>query len=228
MKDLHGQAILDYYFGDSSATLILHNSYGEPEEMPVEVFFREEQDLTTLEHLALIECKGMVLDLGAGAGAHSRILYERGFEVWSLENSRGCEEVLRKSGPEQVIFQDYQSHQAKYDTILVLMNGLGLAGTLEGVPGFLKKCMSMLNPGGQILIDSSDISYLYEDGTTRPDGYFGEVRYRYEYKDQLGDWFDWVYVDKQTLSGIMDQLGFKLEILMTDENDQYLACITGP
>ncbi len=225
MKDLHGQAILDYYNGDEDATLILHNSYGEPEEMPVAVFFRDELEFTTLEHLGLIECQGEVLDLGAGAGAHSLVLQERGFEVHALENSRGCLEVLKKSGVKNCLLEDYKDHQAKYDTVLVLMNGLGLASQLDGVPGFLKKCMSLLNPDGQLLIDSSDISYLYADGLKKPAGYYGEVSYQYEYKGQKGDWFDWVYVDQNKLAGICSELLLELEILITDENDQYLARI---
>jgi predicted O-methyltransferase YrrM len=225
LNDLHGQAILDFYKGNHESTLLLHNSYGEPEEMPVEVFFREEEDFSTLEHLALIECKGKVLDLGAGAGAHALVLQARGFDVTAIENSSGCAEVMEQSGVEKVVLQDFQKHRAKYDTILVLMNGLGLAGKLKLVPDFLTKCMTLLNPDGQILIDSSDISYLYEDGLDKPSGYYGEVRYSYEYKDQKGEWFDWVYVDQETLKTKVAEAGLTLEILHTDENDQYLARI---
>ncbi len=225
MSDLHGEAIMDYYKGDEEATLLLHNSFGEPDEMSVEVFFREEQDFSTIEHLALIESKGKILDLGAGAGAHALVLQARGFDVVALENSQGCIEVMKSSGVDQVVLQDYKKHTDKYDTILVLMNGLGLAGRLSNVSEFLQKCHDLLNPAGQIFVDSSDISYLYEDGTPRPSGYFGEVRYRYEYKNKMGDWFDWVYVDQDTLQGIVSNLGFELEIMMTDENDQYLARI---
>ena len=226
MKDLHGKAILDYYKGNDEATLILHNSYGDPDEMPVEVFFREEEDFTTLEHLALIESKGRVLDLGAGAGAHSLVLQSRGFEVFALENSPGCVDVMRRSGVRNVLFEDFRKHQGQYDTVLILMNGLGLAGTLGQVEVFLQTCEKLLSLGGQILVDSSDISYLYEDGTPKPAGYYGEVRYRYEFQETKGDWFDWLYVDQQTLAEKVAAVGMELEILMTDENDQYLACIT--
>ena len=226
MKDLHGKAILDYYKGNDEATLILHNSYGDPDEMPVEVFFREEEDLTTLEHLALIESKGRVLDLGAGAGAHALVLQSRGFEVFALENSPGCVDVMRRSGVRNVLFEDFRKHQGQYDTVLILMNGMGLAGTLAQVEGFLQTCAKLLSPGGQILVDSSDISYLYEDGTPKPKGYFGEVRYRYEFQETQGEWFDWLYVDQRMLAEKVSAVGMELEILMTDENDQYLACIT--
>lgn len=223
-KDIHGRAILDFFLGNQDINLIIHTSYGEPEEMPVEVFFRDELDFTTLEHLALMECRGKILDLGAGAGAHSLSLQEKGFEVVALENSPRCIEVMKQLGVQQCIFDDYENHHESYDTVLVLMNGLGLAGKLNQVGSFIRKCMSIVKPGGQLLVDSSNISYLYSD-ISKPKGYFGEVSYQYEYKNEKGDWFDWVYVDQEKLKSITDELGYTLEILITDENSQYLARI---
>lgn len=226
MKDLHGKAILSYYKGDTTSSLTIYNNYDEPEEMPVEVFFRDEMDFSVLENLALIECKGKVLDLGAGAGALSLTLQARGVDVTALENSPGCIEVLQKSGIKNCLLADYQNHHGTYDTILSMMNGIGLAGTLDKVPAFLRKCMSLLNEGGQLLIDSSDISYLYEEGVPKPKGYFGEVQYQYAFKNEKDLWFDWVYVDQNTLKQICNSMELKMEILHTDEMDQYLCSIS--
>jgi cyclopropane fatty-acyl-phospholipid synthase-like methyltransferase len=222
LKDLHGQAILDFYKGENHS-LLLHNSYGDPEEMPVEVFFRDDLDFTVIEHLALVECEGRILDVGAGAGAHALVLQERERDVVALENSPGCLEVLKKSGITQVVASDFFAHQQKYDTLLLLMNGLGLAGTVTRVPAFLAHCKSLLNPSGQILVDSSDIAYLYEEDVRMPSGYYGEIKYRYEYKEKLGDWFDWLYLDEKTLKELAKQQGLSCEIMTKDENDQYLA-----
>lgn len=194
--------------------------------MPVEVFFRDQLDFSTLEHLAIMECHGKVLDVGAGAGAHALVLQDLGFDTYAMENSPGCVEVMKQSGVTNVLFEDYRNHREKYDTLLIMMNGLGLAGTLDRLPAFLRKCMSLLNPGGQILFDSSDIAYLYEDGLPRPKDYYGEVRFRYEYKGEMGDWFDWLYIDQNTLQDVVNREGYQLEILTTDENDQYLGKIT--
>ena len=163
MKDIHGKAIFDFYKSKEAKDLILHNSYGEPEEMPVEVFFRDHLDFTTLEHLALIECSGKILDLGAGAGAHALVLQDWGKEVIALDYSPGCCQVMRQSGVSNVVEEHYQKHQEKYDTVLMLMNGIGVVGDLTGFSAFLKWTKKVLNQGGQVLLDSSDISYLYED-----------------------------------------------------------------
>ena len=226
MKDIHGQAILDFLEGERSAPLIIHNNYDTPEEMNVEVFFRDELDFTVIEHLALMQSTGEVLDVGAGAGAITLALQRKNLAVTALENSPGCITAMEIGGVKKCIQEDYKVHQGSYDTILVLMNGLGLAGKLKEVPHFLRQCMSLLNKGGQLLIDSSDIDYLYESGVAKPTGYYGEVRYRYEYKNQFGDWFDWVYVDPYTLQSITEELGLSMEVLHSDETAQYLARIT--
>lgn len=227
MKDVHGEAIFDFYKGDHSVVLKTYNSYGEPEEMPVEVFFRDHQDFTDMENLAITRCEGKVLDVGAGAGAHALFMQAFEMDTTALENSPGCIKTLRHSGMTKIVEEDFFAHKGKYDTLLFLMNGLGLAGKLDNLPYFFKHCEKLLNPGGQLILDSSDISYLYEDGVERPDHYFGEIRYQYEYKGKKGDWFDWLYVDQKLLIRETEALGLKTEILMTDEFDQYLARITG-
>lgn len=227
MKDVHGEAIFDFYKGDHSVTLKTYNSYGDPEEMPVEVFFRDHQDFTELENEAITCCEGKILDVGAGAGAHALFMQAFDMDVVALENSSGCIETLKHSGMKKIIKEDFFAHQAKYDTLLFLMNGLGLAGKLENLPYFFRHCEKLLNSGGQIILDSSDISYLYQEGVTRPDHYFGEIQYQYEYKNKKGDWFDWLYMDAELLIKETKHLGLQTEILQTDEFDQYLARITG-
>lgn len=224
--DVQGQAILDHYKGVQKGPLLINNTYGDPEEMPVEVFFREEDDLTTLEHLALIECTGNILDVGAGAGALTLILQARGSEVAALEPSAGCCEVMSQSGVRVVIQSKIENIATRYDTLLIMMNGTGLAGSLSKLTSFLKLCKARLKPKGQILIDSSDISYLYEDTEKPVTGYYGDLRYQFVYNQRKSEWFDWLYVDQETLTRHAEKAGLSTEILHTDENDQYLACLT--
>lgn len=224
MKDLHGQAAIDYYKEDEHP-LLLHNSYGEPEEMPVEVFFREEEDFTYLEHLAISNCQGKVLDLGAGAGAHSLFMQNLGFDIEALDYSAGCAHVMRELGINKVLEKDYRKLSGKYDTVLMLMNGIGIAGTLNEVPNLILKCFELLNEGGHIIFDSSDISYLYPTDDDKPEHYFGEVKYQYDYKGQKGEWFNWVYVDTNTITDICNQLNVSCEILFQGQNDEFLAKI---
>ena len=229
MTNIHGQAILDYHQGDRQFKLFINNTYGEPEEMPVEVYFRSIDDFSEIETKALSLCYGKILDIGAAAGSHVLALQNEGQEAYALELSPGCVEVMKARGISNVIFEDYKKHAGKYDTLLLLMNGIGIANTLNEIPEFIKICKGLLNQGGQIILDSSDIKYLYEEDPDMevPYPYYGDIRYQYEYKGQVGEWFDWVYADQEMLTQIVEDAGLKIEIIVEDEFDQFLARITG-
>ncbi len=224
-KDVFGIALTDYHTGKSDAPLLLHNSYGEPEEMPVDVFFRVSDDFSELEHIALALCDGTILDIGAGAGSHALYLQEKAMDVAALEVSRSACEIMRERGVQHIIHSDiYTFHGKRFDTLLLLMNGIGLAGSLDGLPKLLDTCKGLLNKGGQLLFDSSDISYLYQDpNVPKPSAYKGDVQFQYEYRNQWGVPFGWLYIDQETLINIGQQLGWVVQILYEDEYDQYLA-----
>ncbi len=222
--DIYGQALLDFYNNQPKEKLWLHNNYGEPEEMPVEVFFRGEEEMPEAELLALQLCRGKILDIGAGAGSHALVLQQRGFEVTALEVSPGAAAVMQKRGVKKVVQQDiYQYKTEKFDTLLLLMNGIGLTQNVIGLDHFLQHAKQLLLPGGQIIFDSSDISYLYEDLPMPKNKYYGEIRYQYEYKNQRGNWFNWLYIDPKTLQKQAKKQGWNCAIVYEDEMDLYLA-----
>jgi SAM-dependent methyltransferase len=225
--DNYGQALLDFYNHQPEEKLWLHNTYGEQEEMPVEVFFRGEDEMPEAELIALQLCRGKVLDIGAGAGSHALVLQQQGLEVTALELSLGAAEVMKKRGVKTVLQQDiYQYKTEKFDMLLLLMNGIGLTQNLAGLDRFLQHAKQLLLPGGQLLFDSSDITYLYEDLPLPKDKYYGEISYQYEYKNQKGDWFNWLYIDQKTLIKTASKNGWKAEVIYEDDMDLYLAQLT--
>ncbi len=224
MMDVFGSALQDYYYRQTNETLWLHTSYGETEEMPVKVFFRKEDELPGIESYALDLCRGSILDIGAGAGSHALLLQQRGFDVTALEVSAKAAEVIKARGAKKVVNKDImQYHEQRYDTLLMLMNGIGLTGDLTGLHEFLDHAKTIIRPGGQLLFDSSDVAYLYEDGKFPQDCYYGEISYQYEYKGFKGDWFRWLYIDQKLLSQIAEQHGWMAQIIYEHEDDQYLA-----
>jgi len=225
--DILGAALQDHFLKGTTETLWVHNSYGEEEVMPVDLFFRGEKDMPQLELKALELCKGHVLDVGAGAGSHALILQERKFKVTALDISTTAVAIMKQRGVEDVIEKNiFDLKVASYDTLLFMMNGIGITGTISGFKNFLNKAKTYIKPGGQLIFDSSDISYLYQEIQFPVNAYFGEVAFSYEYKQQRGKWFKWVYVDQATLLTIAKTLGWHCEIIMVDENDQYLAKLT--
>ena len=186
-----------------------------------------------LEKKAMSLCRGTILDIGACAGAHSVYLHKKGFEVTSLETSALCCEVLRDKKLLHVIQEDILkfNHQ-KFDTILLLMNGTGIAGTLAGLDVLLHHLKTLLNPEGQILIDSSDLIYLFEqeDGSAlielSSDKYYGELTFQTEYKDWISQPFPWLYVDLSNLTNAIEKNQLKLDKVFKGQHYDYLARIT--
>lgn len=222
MKDPYNTALSEFYSGKTEDGLWLNTSYGEPEEMPLWYFFRSYEEMPDLEKMALSVCEGKVLDVGSGTGCHALILQEFGNEIMAIDTSEEAVEIMKDSGLREAYVKDYfKLKDQKFDTLLCLMNGIGFIGKLNRLEAFLSKADELLNKEGQVIFDSSDISYLY-DGVKPDNHYYGEVSFQYEYKKQKGEWFDWVYIDHQTLTKMADQLGWYTYILHQD-NDQYLA-----
>lgn len=226
MNDVLGQAIFNHYHNLPTGKLWINNKYGPKEEMPIDTYFRGEEDMPDIEFMALEQCRGKVLDIGAGAGSHSLLLQEQGLAVTALDISPLCVTVMNERGVTDTIEGDiFTYNKAKYDTLLLLMNGIGLAGTIVQLKKLLLHLKTLLNKDGQILFDSSDIAYLYE-GNLPKQGYYGEIQYQYSYKKLKTEWFNWLYVDEHTLQQIAIETGFNMEVLIEDEFGQYLTRLT--
>lgn len=224
--DVYGEALRDYYHKKGHAPLLLYTNHNmeDVEEMPIDLFFRGGDEFPEQEQIALALCDGRVLDIGAGVGSHSLYLQESGVDVTALELSHTACEIMKERGVKKVLNEDiFQYRGEKFDTLLFLMNGIGLAQTLEGLGKLFEHVKGLLNPGGQLLFDSSDISYYYEAGKKKPAHYFGEINFQYEYKEQKGQPFGWLYIDQQELIKIGNQAGWVVQTLDEDDHHQYLA-----
>jgi SAM-dependent methyltransferase len=228
VTDIFGQALFDEYKGTKAKNkLWIHNKYGPKEEMPLDVYFRIENEMPELELLALDQCQGSVLDIGAGAGSHALILQERKIDVTALDISGMAVNIMLQRGVRHALEKDVFTYTGqKYDTLLLMMNGIGLCGTIQQLRLFLQHAKQLLNKEGQLIFDSSDIAYLYEGNMPHGDTYYGEVEYQYAYKGQKTDWFKWLYVDEAKLISIALEEGWATEIIYEDDMDQYLSRLT--
>ncbi len=222
--DLWGQSLWDYHQGKRTHHLYLDTSFGPREEVPLEEFFRYDQAFTALDNVALSHCKGPVLDVGAGTGSHSLALQKSGIEVTALELSPGACAVMQSRGVHRVKNQDLYRFSGKFQTVLLLMNGVGLAGTLSNMPGFLGVLKELMQDGGQIVLDSCDVRYLYAGESLPTDRYFGEMSYCYHYKGRSGKPFPWLFVDREKLAEHALQQELRCQMVF-QEGDQYLAVL---
>lgn len=231
MKDLFGKAILDFQTNNSPEDIITETNISEADEMSVAYLFRNFKEMPKIEQKALQLCKGKVLDIGCGAGSHSLYLQKKGFDITSIDISKNAIKACQLRGLTNARVQNILNiENEKFDTILLLMNGTGIFETLKSISKYLQKLKLLLNENGQILIDSSDIIYMYNkdvDGSylIPANGYYGELVFTIHYKNKTEKKFLWLYLDYNTLQNACHANGLQCELILEGNHFDYLAKI---
>lgn len=229
-KDPMGAAIADYFNHRKADRLRVFSSQFDEDEIPVKQLFRSMQAMPLLERTALQMANGHILDVGAGSGCHALALQEMEKEVCAIDISPLSVDVMKKRGVKDSRLLNLfdETFTGSFDTILMLMNGSGIIGKLSNMPTFFQRMKRVLHPNGCILMDSSDLRYLFEeeDGSmliNLTGDYYGEIDFQMQYKEIKGEPFDWLYVDFQTLSLYASECGFKTELVREGKHYDYLA-----
>lgn len=229
-KDPMGAAIAEYHRTGRASTLRVFSSQFDEDEIPVDQLFRTYKEMPPIEQKALTLAQGRILDVGAGSGCHALALQEMGKEVTAIDISELSVEIMAERGVKDARAVDlYDERMAeKFDTILLLMNGSGIIGNIEGMERFFLRMKQLLASEGCIYMDSSDLKYLFEeeDGSYVIDiagDYYGLVDFQMQYRQIKGESFDWLYIDFDTLSYYAKQYGFSAQIVCEGEHYDYLA-----
>ncbi|QZE15044.1 class I SAM-dependent methyltransferase [Halosquirtibacter laminarini] len=226
-KDPIGAAAKHYWDHNKPTLIDVTSDIAEDEQMDAAYFFRDLAQMPILEKKALLWCEGRVLDVGACVGSHTLLLQQKGYDVTGLDTSFDACMIARMRGVQNVENQDFFqfSPNQKYDTLLLMMNGIGISGSLDGVTRLLDHAKTILKPNGCVVFDSSDLIYLFmdEDGEAmidiNSDKYYGVVNYQMKYNDSVGDSFDWLFLDPDSMREIVAKSGFVVE--KYEEGDHY-------
>lgn len=230
-----GAALLDYHHGATDAELVVASELWEDEPTPVEAFYRPERHgLPALERTALGLCRGRVLDLGAGAGRHALELQKLGHEVVAVDPLPEAVAIMRDRGVTDARCGAIDvAGDEPFDTIVMLMHGVGIVGTLHGLGRLLESLPDHLAPGGRLVFDSADLGAVLRaeapdllSEIERPDRYPGEVEFQLRYRGVEGEPYPWLFVDPATLSTLALAAGCRVEIAATAERGAYLAVVT--
>lgn len=230
-KDLFGQALWDFYTGNSPEDIITWTSISDKDILPIDYLFRQYANMPKIEQLALKRCSGKVLDVGCGAGSHSLWLQKKGIDVKAIDISKKAIEVCQLQGVINAESKSLLAEKGSYDTILLLMNGTGIFEDISKVSAYLKHLKSLLNSNGQILIDSSDIIYMFQDNDQGlwldlTQDYYGNLDYYLSYKGEEELPMKWLYLDFNTLSKACQLAGLHCQKLADGNHFDYLARIT--
>lgn len=231
MKDLFGQALLDYQNGNYTVDIITSTSISEEDVLPLPYLFRNYNEMPKLEQKALDLAQGTILDVGCGSGSHSLFLQEKGLKVKAIDISEGAIDVCKKRSIQNAEVKNVLDETETFDTILLLMNGTGVFEDLENTPRYLNHLKHLLKDNGQILIDSSDIKYMFEDDdggfwVNTNANYYGELDYYVSYKDEKETPFKMLYLDFETLKSACETVGLQCDLALKGEHYDYLARLT--
>lgn len=230
--DPMGRAIYEYHKFGKAEDVVVHSSVFDDDVIPIETLFRGLVEMPAIERVALEAAYGDILDVGAGSGCHSLALKGLGKKAVAVDISPLSVQVMKERGVDARLVNFYdQSFDETFDTVLMLMNGTGIIGNLDNIGNFFARLKQILKPGGCLLIDSSDLRYLFEeeDGSLMidlADDYYGQVDFQMQYKDDIGEPFDWLYLDFNTLAYYAEENGFKAEVIAEGEYYDYLAKLT--
>lgn len=228
-KDLFGQALSRFYFEKDSAILYSETNISHWDEYPLDYLFREYDQMPELEQIALSLAKGKILDVGCGAGSHSLYLQNKGLAVWAIDASAGATAVAKARGVHQISTTSLLDYSEKdFDTIIMLMNGTGIFESLDRVSVYLNHLKTLLSPEGTVLIDSSDLQYMYDPGVNGSiwvpaDRYYGALEFRLRYKKQLGEKFPWLFLDPKLMADLAQSNGWSMDLIAQGEHYDFLA-----
>ncbi|MGO3706846.1 MAG: class I SAM-dependent methyltransferase [Mesonia hippocampi] len=231
-NDIFGNAVLDFYHQKNWTNIMVHSPDFDDDEIPTAYLFRNFSEMPILEQKALQLAAGKTLDVGACAGSHSLYLQEKNIAVKAIDLSKGAIEVCKLRGiknAENLDFFDVKNEQ--FDTILMLMNGSGIIGKMKNLNLFFTHLKTLLTPHGKVLLDSSDLQYLFdtdEDGGiwVNPNKYYGELTYQLSYKGDKSEVFDWLYIDFNSLALTAETNGFQCKLVKKGQHYDYLAVLT--
>lgn len=228
-NDVFGLAINDYYtYNQVNVRVIVHTNDFDDDEIPVAYLFRTYPEMPKLEQIALQMVRGKVLEIGCGAGSHALYLQEKKIDVTPIDISPLAIEIAKKRGLKKakcINYYDLDNAQT-FDTLLLLMNGIGIAGKIERLHLFFEKAKQLLKPNGQVILDSSDLIYLFEDDEiTGTETYYGEMNYTISYKQFKSEAFDWLYIDYNSLEVLAEMNGFKSTLIKKGSHFDYLATL---
>jgi 2-polyprenyl-3-methyl-5-hydroxy-6-metoxy-1,4-benzoquinol methylase len=228
--DTYSQALKNYHDGKEPFNYEIVRDDGYSSIVPLSVFF-DDSGYSNIELLALDRCKGKILDVGAGAGRHSLELQRRKVNITAIDISHSAVDIMKNRGVEKIIHSDIMSlSNVKYDTLLMLMNGIGMVENPENLDKFLLKAKQLLSKNGVIIFDSVDVlktenpkHILYREKNIKNGDFPGQQKLKINYAGAKGEWFYWLHLSFEEVSQVVKKYGFAIELVSMQENGQYIA-----
>ncbi len=236
----YGSAIKQCYTQpDVPVSMKVHIKNVATHEVDVHMFFEQPEEFLEIDRIAYQLCRGRILDIGAGVGRFALPLQKQGLTVCAMEELPQAIAIMQERGVQDICsmelddFLDQSIVNEKFDTVLMIMNGLGIVGTFDKLALFLDKIKPFLKPDGQILADSMSVNLSKVNDFSKHieiqkmDGkYPGEVQLKFEYQGVLGSDVAWLHIDEIALASLAEKTGWVSDVIYRDDDGTYLTRLT--
>ena len=217
-SDAFGHALLDHLDGSDAHEIIERSDGYIDVSAGAGAYFAKPSD----QEREVVECAvGRVLDVGCGAGRYALYLQEKGLEVVGIDVSPLAIEVCRRRGlrdARTLSVEEVDGSLGSFDTVLMLGNNLALLGSPRGAKRILERLHQVVVPGGRIVGDildpyeTEDPNHLAYQANNRSRGRMsGQIRMRVRYKRFKSPWFDYLFLSREELEGLLDGTGWRLK-----------------
>jgi SAM-dependent methyltransferase len=217
-RDAYGHLLLAALEGRESDEIMERDDglvyAGDPSE-----YFLPYRKWPSHEKRAMRFVRGRVLDVGCGAGRASLVLQERGHEVVGIDESPLAVEVARRRGVRDARclgLAEVDDTLGPFDTILILRNNLGLAGSDAAARRLLRRLLDATTVRGRILTDSVDPSRLEDHHRESP-----THRFRVRFQTYASPWFRYAMVAPGELEQLVEGTGWRVARLLDDGSPRY-------
>jgi SAM-dependent methyltransferase len=171
------------------------------------------------EKRALRFVRGRVLDVGCGAGRAALVLQEKGLEVVAIDESPLAVAVAQRRGVRDarpLALADVDDTLGIFDTVLVLRNNFGLAGTDDDGRRLLERLHSLTSERGRIVTDSVDPARLEPEHRET-----AAHRIRVRFRTLASPWFRYVMLAPDEVERVVEGSGWRVARIIDDGSPRY-------
>jgi len=230
-QDAFGVALRDHLLQQSQMPLLMEFDNGVvAPALPPEWFFQPPSQWDGPERTLLSAVtSGPVLDLGAGAGRHSLLMQDLGFQVTAIDISPAAVDVCRRRGVRDARVADLTDPPTdqRWRAVLLMCGNLGLAGGWAETRNLLARLAEICADDAVIVADSvdpTDATGTDAGSTTNadPGGRPAPVTLRLRYGSLISPWVRLLNVPFVDAEPLVEGTGWRLDQHERQGADHYL------
>jgi SAM-dependent methyltransferase len=198
-------------------------------------YFIPFEEWQAIDQEAMDYARGHVLDVGCGAGRVALHLQQQGHGGVGIDISPLALEVCRQRGVRDVrllSITQANSRLGRFDTVVMLGNNFGFFGDFRRARWLLRRWRDMTGSDGRIIAQTLDPyktdnpdHLAYHESNRRRGRMGGQIRMRVRFRKSIGLWFDYLFVSRDEMRGIVDGTGWHVAQTLDSDGHTYITIL---